>query len=115
MKSTPRTLVQENRRHARLVKKAHRLGVEDLLEIAAMKGVEAAIPANGAEEAEPPADDAEEEPVEAEPPMDHAEEQVEHADGDQGDELAEHGGEDGPCMRVALNAHIAAIAWAAHC
>ena len=32
---------QENRRHARLMKKASRLAVTDLLEIAAMKGVEA--------------------------------------------------------------------------
>jgi hypothetical protein len=32
-------LAEENRRHARLVRKAHRLAVADLLEIAAMKGV----------------------------------------------------------------------------
>ena len=111
--STPRTLVQENRRRARLVKKAHRLGVADLLEIAAMKGVEAAMPGDGAEEAEPLADDAEE-PAEVEPPGDAAEEQVEHADGDQAEELVEHGNEDRPRMCVAMKAHVAAIARATH-
>jgi len=38
---THQYLPKENRRHARLVKKASRLAVTDLLEIAAMKGVEA--------------------------------------------------------------------------
>jgi hypothetical protein len=59
--------VQENKRHARLVKKASKLAVTDLLEIAAMRGLKAepaasssgdasgAAPAAGAAEASPAA------------------------------------------------------------
>ena len=37
-------VVQENRRHARVVKKASKLAISDLLEIAAMKGMKAEAP-----------------------------------------------------------------------
>jgi hypothetical protein len=50
--------LQENRKHARLMQKANRLGPQDLLEIAAMKGISlmaaTSLPAEPALAAEPP-------------------------------------------------------------
>ena len=65
---------QENRRHARLVRRAGRLGVQDLLEIAAMRGLTAHLPVNeaaaeaaDAEDGEAAPADGGEEAAEAEP------------------------------------------------
>jgi hypothetical protein len=79
---------QESRRHARVVRKASRLDVAELIEIAAMKGMAVAAAAAAeaaAGEAVPPADHA----GEAVPPADAAGEAVPPVDpSDNEDELA---------------------------